>query len=198
MSKVVVVYHSGYGHTRVLAEAVTQGVDSQPDSTALLLPVDQVPQHWQQLHSADAIIFGSPTYMGSVSAQFKHFMEATSAFYLAKPWRNKLAAGFTNSGNPCGDKFNTLVQMVTFATQHSMIWVGLDLLPGNNTRMASPQDLNRLGSSLGAMAQSNLDEGSDTAPPEADRLTARHLGERVARLAAQMNMNQSNLSSRLG
>ncbi|PXF30216.1 NADPH-dependent FMN reductase [Pokkaliibacter plantistimulans] len=198
MSKVVVVYHSGYGHTRVLAEAVTQGVDSQPDSTALLLPVDQVPQHWQQLHSADAIIFGSPTYMGSVSAPFKHFMEATSAFYLARPWRNKLAAGFTNSGNPCGDKFNTLVQMVTFAAQHSMIWVGLDLLPGNNTRMASPQDLNRLGGSLGAMAQSNLDEGSDTAPPEADRLTARHLGERVARLAAQMSMNQSNLSSRLG
>ncbi|MDH2434071.1 flavodoxin family protein [Pokkaliibacter sp. MBI-7] len=198
MSKVVVVYHSGYGHTRVLAEAVARGVETRPDSTALLLSVEQVALHWQQMHGADAIIFGSPTYMGCVSAQFKHFMEATSAFYLAKPWRNKLAAGFTNSGNQCGDKFNTLVQMVTFAAQHSMIWVGLDLLPGNNTRVATAQDLNRLGGSLGAMAQSNLDEGSDTAPPEADRRTAMHLGERVATLAAQMSPIQTHLSSQSG
>ncbi|QXH63853.1 flavodoxin family protein [Pseudomonas azerbaijanorientalis] len=187
MSNVVVVYHSGYGHTRVMAEAVAAGVERHLGSTCQLIPVEEVDEHWARLHNADAIIFGAPTYMGSASAAFKAFMEATSAFYLTQPWRDKLAAGFTNSGCLCGDKLNTLLQMAVFAAQHSMIWVGLDLLPARSGTGAFNGQLNRLGSSLGAMAQSNVEQSPDDAPPPEDRCTAAHLGERVARLADRLN-----------
>ncbi|CAN7552877.1 flavodoxin family protein [Pseudomonas umsongensis] len=186
MSSVVVVYHSGYGHTRVMAEAVAQGVHRHVGSTCRLIAVEDVGEHWACLHHADAIIFGAPTYMGSASAAFKAFMEATAAFYLAQPWRDKLAAGFTNSGCLCGDKLNTLLQMAVFAAQHSMIWVGLDLLPARSATGEFDGQMNRLGSSLGAMAQSNVEQSPDLAPPAEDRCTAAHLGERVARLAERM------------
>jgi len=132
MSNVVVVYHSGYGHTRVMAQAVAQGVERHLGSTCQLIPVEEVEDHWDRLHRADAIIFGAPTYMGSASAPFKAFMEATAAFYLAQPWRDKLAAGFTNSGSLCGDKLNTLLQLAVFAAQHSMIWVPCPSQMSNN------------------------------------------------------------------
>jgi multimeric flavodoxin WrbA len=186
MINVVVVYHSGYGHTRVIAEAVARGVERHPDSRCRLITVEDVEDHWDLLHHADAIIFGAPTYMGSASAAFKGFMEATADFYLAQPWRDKLAAGFTNSGCLCGDKLNTLLQMAVFAAQHSMIWVGLDLLPARAGAGGFDGQLNRLGSSLGAMAQSNLEQSPEQAPPAEDRCTAAYLGERVARLAARM------------
>lgn len=187
MSNVVVVYHSGYGHTRVMAEAVARGVEQHPGSTCRLISVEDVDAQWAHLHAADAIIFGAPTYMGSASASFKGFMEATAGFYLAQPWRDKLAAGFTNSGSLCGDKLNTLLQMAVFAAQHSMIWVGLDLLPARSSSGVFDGQLNRLGSSLGAMAQSNVEQAPGDAPPPEDRCTAAHLGERVARLAERMN-----------
>ncbi|MCU0072757.1 flavodoxin family protein [Pseudomonas koreensis] len=186
MSKVVVVYHSGYGHTRVMADAVAQGVERHSDSTCRLIAVEEVEAYWEVLHRADAIIFGAPTYMGSASAAFKQFMEATAPFYLARPWRNKLAAGFTNSGNLCGDKLNTLLQMAVFAAQHSMIWVGLDLLPPRAFDGTFDGQLNRLGSSLGAMSQSGVEQPPGQSPPIEDRLTAAHLGERVARLAERL------------
>ncbi|ROM90302.1 flavodoxin family protein [Pseudomonas brassicacearum] len=186
MSDVVVVYHSGYGHTQVIAEAVAQGVERHLSSTCQLIPVEEVDGHWDCLHRADAIIFGAPTYMGSASASFKGFMEATASFYLAQPWRDKLAAGFTNSGCLCGDKLNTLLQMAVFAAQHSMIWVGLDLPPARSSAGVFDGQLNRLGSFLGAMAQSNVEQSPEYAPPPEDRCTAAHLGERVARLAERM------------
>lgn len=187
MSDVVVVYHSGYGHTRVMAEAVALGVERHAGSTCRLISVEDVDAQWDHLHQADAIIFGAPTYMGSASASFKGFMEATATFYLARPWRDKLAAGFTNSGCLCGDKLNTLLQMAVFAAQHSMIWVGLDVLPARSSAGLFDGQLNRLGSSLGAMAQSNIEQSPDDAPPREDRCTAAHLGERVARLADRMH-----------
>mgnify|MGYP006174571093 CR=1 FL=1 len=186
MSSVVVVYHSGYGHTRVIAEAVAQGVERHPGSSCLLISVEDVDQHWDRLHNADAIIFGAPTYMGSASAHFKAFMESTAMFYLAQPWRDKLAAGFTNSGCLCGDKLNTLLQMAVFAAQHSMIWVGLDLLPARSAAGCFDGQLNRLGSSLGAMAQSSVEQPPEHAPPLEDRRTAAHLGERVAQVAQRL------------
>ncbi|WJK11932.1 flavodoxin family protein [Pseudomonas fluorescens] len=186
MSKVVVVYHSGYGHTRVIAQAVAQGVERHVGSSCLLLAVEDVEAHWDDLHRADAIIFGAPTYMGSASAAFKQFMEATASFYLARPWRDKLAAGFTNSGSLCGDKLNTLLQMAVFAAQHSMIWVGLDLLPARACEGVFDGQLNRLGSSLGAMSQSCVEQPPEQVPPLEDQQTAAHLGERVARLAQRM------------
>ncbi len=180
MSLIVIVYHSTYGHTEVQAKAVLQGVQRVDGVTGLLLHVTEVEKHWDDLNGADGIIFGCPTYMGSASADFKRFMEASSKLWAEQIWKDKLAAGFTNSGSQSGDKLNTLVQLAIFAAQHGMLWVSLGMLPGNNTSSGSLADMNRLGSYLGAMAQSNIDMGSDAVPPRSDRETAALLGQRVA------------------
>ncbi len=183
MIQIAVVYHSGYGHTAKQAEAVRAGAASVPGARATLVPVEKIEQHWAGLEDADAIVFGSPTYMGGVSAPFKAFMDASAGMWAGQKWKDKLAAGFTNSASQSGDKLNTLVQLAVFAAQHGMHWVNLGLLPGNNSSKGSVEDLNRLGGFLGAMAQSNNDAGAEVAPPAADLRTAAELGRRVAETA---------------
>lgn len=186
-ARVAVVYHSGFGHTKVLAEAVAQGARTVAGTRVSLIPVEELPTRGAELDAADAIVFGAPTYMGSVSAPFKAFMDGTSKVWAAQGWKDKVAAGFTNSASQSGDKLNTLVQLAIFAMQHGMVWIGLDLLPGNNSSTGSVADLNRLGSFVGAMAQSDADAPPSEAPIESDRETAAHLGRRIARLAARLS-----------
>jgi NAD(P)H dehydrogenase (quinone) len=185
MTTVAIVYHSGFGHTRVQAEAVRDGAASVPGTTVHLVAVEEHEQRWREIDEADAIVFGAPTYMAGASAPFKGFLDATSGRWAEQRWKDKLAAGFTNSAGVNGDKLATLQQLALFAMQHGMIWVGLGLLPGNHTSAGSPDDLNRLAGFLGAMAQSNADQGPELVPPLADRRTAEHLGRRVAEAAAR-------------
>jgi NAD(P)H dehydrogenase (quinone) len=182
MSTVAIAYHSGYGHTAVVAEAVARGVNSVAGASAVLVPVEEADARLSELHAADAIIFGAPTYMGSASAQFKTFMDGTSKFFATGAWKNKLAAGFTVSASQNGDKLNTLLQLTIFAMQHGMVWAGLGLLPGNNSSKGSPEDLNQMGSFIGAMAQANADQGAEGIKAS-DLRTAEALGKRVAELA---------------
>jgi len=186
-TKICIVYHSGFGHTAKQAAAVADGARGVSGTEVSEVPVEDFSEEtspaWEKLDAADAIVFGCPTYMGSPSAGLKQFMEATSSRWMTQTWADKLAAGFTNSGSQNGDKQNTLVGIATFAAQHGMVWINLNLLPGNNSSSGSVDDLNRLGASLGAMAQSNVDEPADVVPPKADLDTARRLGERVARCA---------------
>jgi len=182
---IAIVYHSGYGHTKKLAESVLEGVQESKKATGILISVDDVDSHWEDLDHATAIIFGAPTYMGSVSAGFWTFAERTSKRWMDMKWKDKLAAAFINSGSQNGDKQQSLNAMFNLSQQHGMIWVGLGLMPGNASSTGSVEDLNRLGSFGGAFAQSNSDEGPDTAPPKSDRLTAKHLGQRVAEISAR-------------
>ncbi len=192
MVNIAVVYHSQYGHTKVVAEAVARGAASVAGTSVELVPVEDLPAadkdrnlggKWPVLSAADAIIFGCPTYMGSISAGLKRVFEISSGLWMQQAWKDKLAAGFTNSGSWHGDKLNTLQDVMHFAMQHGMIWVGLDTPPGANSSKGSPTDLNRIGSSTGVMTQSNVDQGPDVAPPESDRKTAERLGQRVAEAA---------------
>lgn len=184
MSKIAVVYHSGYGHTAEVAKAVARGAADIAGIDAKLVSVTDIDRHWQDLDAADAIIFGAPTYMGGVSAPFKAFMDASSQIWFKQGWKDKIAAGFTHSGSQGGDKFNTVTQLFTFAMQHGMVWTGLGLMPGNNSSKGSVNDLNRLGSATGSMTQSNVDQGAE-AIPASDLKTAEHLGRRVALLTLQ-------------
>jgi multimeric flavodoxin WrbA len=160
---------------------VAEGVGRVSGAEARLIAVaDGVP--WEFLEACDAIIFGSPTYNGSLSARLKQFMEdSTKPAYVSKAWRNKIAAGFANSGALHGDKLNTLMAMALFAAQHAMIWVGVDQFAGQ-----SNEDDNRLGGWLGAMAQSNHLEPPELTPSGSDLRTAAHLGQRVAEIAKQL------------
>jgi multimeric flavodoxin WrbA len=186
LARVAVVYHSGYGHTKVLAEAVARGAEGVVGTAVSLIPVAEAEARAAEIDAADAVVFGAPTYMGSVSAPFKAFMDWSSKAWFSRTWKDKLAAGFTNSGSQNGDKLNALMQLAVFAMQHGMVWVGLDLLPGNNSSKGSVNDLNRLGSFLGAMAQSDVDAPPEQAPIESDRQTAEYLGRRVAEFAQRV------------
>lgn len=179
---IAVVYDSGYGHTARLAQYVAKGAASVSGTTVTQIAVGDGPAPWAELETCDAIIFGSPTYNGMLSARMKQFFEdSTKAAWNDYKWRNKVAAGFTNSGAHSGDKLNVLMSFALFAAQHGMIWVGLDLKPGNSASTGGSHELNRLGSWLGAMAQSNVDQGAEEII-ESDLLTAEHLGRRVAML----------------
>lgn len=181
---IAVAYHSGQGHTARQAAAVAAGASAVPGAVADLVSLDELTEEtWDRLAAADAIIFGAPTYMGSPSAVFKAFAEASVRVWAADlGWRDKFAAGFTNSKAMAGDKLNSLVDFAVLAAQHGMIWVGLDLYPGWAESTASIEDLNRLGSWLGATAQSDADLSAEKAPPETDLRTAAYLGERVAKI----------------
>ncbi|MGW7536132.1 aldo/keto reductase [Amycolatopsis sp. NPDC054798] len=177
---VAIAYYSGYGHTLELAKAVSDGVESVPGTRAELVDVaDLTDAKWDTLDASDAIIFGTPTYMGSASGAFHAFAEATSKRWMSQRWLDKLASGFTNSGSMSGDKLHTLQYLALLAAQHGMHWVSLGLMPGWNTTTGSEHDDNRLGFYLGAGAQTWNDQGPD-AVHAADLTTARHLGARVA------------------
>ena len=181
MSHIVVVYHSGYGHTKRMAESVAAGAG------ATLVAIDAEgnlsDSEWETLNKADAIIFGSPTYMGSVTWQFKKFADASSKAWFTQAWKDKIFAGFTNSATMNGDKHSTLHYFITLAMQHSGIWVGTGLMP-SNSKAAQRNDVNYVGSSSGAMAQSPSDSSPEEMLP-GDLETAKLFGQRVAATAAR-------------
>ncbi|WP_303763006.1 flavodoxin family protein [Sphingobium yanoikuyae] len=188
MSKIAIVYHSGFGHTDVLARDVAQGV-TDSGGVADLLRIDGLQadfgEFFDRIADADAIIFGSPTYMGTVSAPMKAFMDASAQVYFTKAWKDKLGAAFTVSGSPSGDKLNTLTSLAIFAAQHGMLWIGTGQNPGNNDDESAATEVeNRLGSFIGAMAQA-ANDSPDVTPKAGDRATARSLGRRVAQAAAR-------------
>ena len=190
MATISIVYHSGFGHTKVLAEKIMEGADSINGNEVHLLEIkgeDVSNGQWrnetiiEKLNASDAIIFGCPTYMGSTSAVFKAFLEWAFYPWLDQRWKDKVAAGFTNSASQSGDKMNTLIDLQVFASQMGMVWIPLGDLPTNNFSEGSIKTVNRLGSFMGLMAQSNADQSFDAAPAEGDRLTAFRFGAHVAK-----------------
>ena len=181
MSKVV-VYHSGYGHTQRVAQQVADGAGAD------LLAIDaegNLPEGgWDKLNAADAIIFGTPTYMGGPSWQFKKFADASSKAWFVRAWQDKVFGGFTNSASPVGDKGATMIQLQTLASQHGGIWVSLGLMP-SNTLNASRNDVNNLGGSVGLLVQAPSDAGAE-AIPDGDIDTAKRYGARVTEVAMRL------------
>jgi multimeric flavodoxin WrbA len=190
MAHIAVVFQSTHGHTATLAREVARGVELGGATPGLyeIRGADVVEGRWNEpsalaaLAAADGIIFGCPTYMGSVSAVMKAFLEKAFEPWLAQGWKDKFAGGFTNSASQSGDKLATLQQLQVFAAQMGMIWVGVGDPPNNNWSGGTRDDLNRLGSWVGVMSQSNGDGPPETNPSAGDRLTARRYGKRVALL----------------
>lgn len=188
--RAVVVYHSGYGHTSRMATAIAEGAGAE------LVAIDSegnlAAHAWEMLAAADAILFGSPTYMGGPSWQFKKFADASSKPWFEGTWKNKVFGGFTNSASMNGDKLNTLEYFVLLAGQHSGIWVSMDIKPAN-MKASLRDDLNRMGSYLAPMAQTPADASPDEMS-QGDLETARRYGTRVAMIAGQLvsGRSQSN------
>ncbi|MDM0012042.1 flavodoxin family protein [Variovorax sp. J22P168] len=179
MADIVVVFHSGYGHTQRVAQAVADGAEAH------LLAIDAdgnlPPQGWELLAAADVIVMGAPTYMGGPSWQFKKFADASSKVWYAQGWKDKLFAGFTNSAAMNGDKDATLTYLWHLAMQHGGLWVSLGIMPSNH-KAATRDSINYVGGYNGLLTTSP----SDASPAEmarGDLETARAFGERVSAVA---------------
>jgi multimeric flavodoxin WrbA len=181
MSKIAIVYHSGYGHTKKVAEAVAEG------SGGTLIAIDAEgnlsADDWASLAAADAIIFGSPTYMGAASWQFKKFADASSKVWASRGWADKLAAGFTNSASLNGDKASTLNYFITLSQQHAMLWAGSGMMPAN-TKASTRDDINNLGAYSGLMTTTPSDASTDEMVA-GDIATAKAFGARIKTVAAR-------------
>lgn len=192
MTKVAIIYHSGFGHTELQAQAVYRGAKGIEGVTAELLRAQEAGEDLDRLDDADAIIFGSPTYMGSMSAGMKQFIEAASKKWYTLAWKDKVAGAFTNSSSFSGDKLNTLVGLMINAMQHGMLFVSLGVHPAasdpdsmNRIEGPGPEVVNRIGSYIGPMAASFRVNPGD-APSSGDMATAEAYGARVASITQQL------------
>lgn len=197
MSKIAIVYHSTYGHTKLQAEAVLRGARSVPSVTAQLYTAEEAAARLDELDAAEAIIFGCPTYMGSMSAGMKSFLEVAAKKWFTLAWKDKVAGAFTNSSSFSGDKLNTLVGLLINAMQHGMIFVGLGMLPSVNkpeemSRIGGPgpEAHNRVGSFIGPMAAS-FQVDPPEAPCKGDLETADAYGRRIAEITLQLVRGRS-------
>ena len=181
MTSVVIAYHSGYGHTKKIADAVHAGAASIAGVTSTLLDVSTIDDAgWAGLAAADAIVFGAPTYMGGVSAPFKTFADASAKAWFSGQWKDKVAGGFTCSMSMSGDKYSSLMYMTTLAMQHGMVWVGTGTMPAQQP--GDPQSINRLGGWIGVMAQAD-NVPPEQSPPQGDVDSAHGYGQRIAEKA---------------
>lgn len=187
MPTVAIVYFSAQGHTHQIAEAVAEGAKGVGGTTVELIRLvgeDITNGRWKnpavfaKLAASDAIIFGTPTYMGGYSAQMKAFIDTASEIWMKQGWKDKVAAAFTHSQAVNGDKQNTLTALWVNAMQHGMLWVGLGELPGGSAIVK----VNRLGAYGGAMAQTDFGQEQVN---DSDRKTAAILGKRVAEATAR-------------
>ena len=189
MTNVAIVYYSGYGHTAKLAEAIHAGAASAADTNATLYRIDangDLPEEaWTALAKADAVFYGSPTYMGGPAWQFKKFADASSKPWFVQAWKNKVAAGFTNSASTNGDKFSTIEYFWTLSQQHGQVWVGTGL-PASNKKEHTHGDINWTAGYGGTMSISPSDASPDEAPRSGDLETAKAHGKRVAEIAAKL------------
>lgn len=191
MSRLIVVYHSTYGHTKLQAEAVHQGASGVDGIKAEIMTASEAIENIDILDNADAIIFGTATYMGNIASEMKKFMEASVKKWFSGAWKDKIAGGFSNSSSFSGDKLNTLQGIVVFAMQHGMIWVGTGMFPSQNNMDAlnsiegpGPETHNRVGSFIGPMSAS-FQVDPPGAPPKGDIETAELYGKRVAEITLQ-------------
>lgn len=183
MPKITIVYHSGYGHTKVVAQAVAKGADA---TLIAISPEGEItPEDWDTLDASDAIVFGTPTYMGNVSWQFKRFADATSKAWFTRKWSDKVFGGFTNSASPNGDKQVALITLQTLASQHGGIWVSLGLAP-SNTKASTIADVNNLGGSVGLLTRAPSDASVDEVH-SGDLETAVLYGQRIAAITARLS-----------
>jgi NAD(P)H dehydrogenase (quinone) len=189
MTQVAIIYHSGYGHTAVVAESVAEGVRAA-GGEPVLLRIESAGQDFTAMlaaaGAADAIVFGAPTYMGDISAPLKAFFEASSKVWFTSGWKDKVAGGFTNSLSFAGDKAHSLNSIMTLAMQHLMVWVGAGQPGGAHSNTdAGADNVNRMGYYIGVATQSD-NAGPDVTPPAGDREFARLYGARIATFAAKL------------
>lgn len=191
MTTIAIVYHTGFGHTGIVAEALAQGV-ADGGATPVLVKLDSAGQDFtaalQAVSDADGVVFGAPTYMGDVSAVLKAYFEASGKIWYSGGWKDKIAGGFTNSFNASGDKLHALQSIFVLAMQHHMIWVGAGQPAASAAKVTpdyGPDQINRFSYSIGVATQSD-NAGPDVTPGAGDKEFARRYGVRLAEVTRKL------------
>lgn len=190
MNKLAVIYHSAHGHTEHIAQHIVEGARSVEGAEVTLLRAEDLAHAPDTLTAYDGFILGSPTYLGGVSGAFKSFMDATGRLWRNQALKGKLAAGFTVSSLPAGDKQSTLMSMFVFGMQHGMLWVGNPFLPEQHQGVPYDDAVNRLGSWSGLMAQAGHGAPADAFAP-GDTKTARLFGQHFAKTVTRFAVGES-------
>jgi NAD(P)H dehydrogenase (quinone) len=187
VNTLAIIHHSIQGHTGYIARQVLAGAREVEGIDAHLIKAEDIARTPDDLVGYDGFILGSPTYFGGVSAPFKSFMDATGRLWRTQQLKGKLAAGFTVSSLPSGDKQSTLLSMFVFCMQHGMLWVGNPILPEQHSGVPYDEAANRLGSWSGLMAQAARPESADAFVPgdvKTARMFGRHFAESLKRVTA--------------
>ncbi|MFD3300590.1 flavodoxin family protein [Aquipseudomonas alcaligenes] len=194
MHRIAILYHSAHGHTEHIARCIGEGTQQVAGLQTDLLQAQDLLAHPEDLLAYDGLILGSPTYLGGVSAPLKTLMDATGGLWRQQRLRGKLAAGFTVSALPAGDKQSTLLSMFTFCMQHGMLWVGNPILPEQHQGVPYDEAANRLGSWSGLMAQADkASPGHAFAPGDIKtaHLFGQHFAHTLLRLHADTSLERA-------
>ena len=155
MTKLLVVYHSRSGNTAKMAEAVAEGARNG-GADVVMKKVDEATV--EDLAAADGVVFGAPTYFGTLSAEMKSFID--KSVRVRGKLESKVGAAFTSSGSLSGGNETTLISIIEAMLIHGTIIVG---------------DPIETGGHYGAVAVGAPDAGA--------LIACRKLGERVAKFA---------------
>jgi len=202
--KVLVVYHTIYGHTLQLARAVTEGVKSVAGVEAVFRRAPEFPhtekeleagegyatQIWKDqksipactlddLREADGILLGSPTRYGNMTAQMKALIDSTASLWLAGAMEGKPAGVFTATASTHGGQETTCVTMMIPLLHLGMLIVGV---PYSAEGMIHTEA--RGGSPYGASTIAG--PKGELAPTPEDLAICRVQGKRVAEIARKL------------
>jgi multimeric flavodoxin WrbA len=182
MTQISIIYESDSVHISEGAKSVARGAESIGLTRVLLIPLEGAELCWQDIDESQAIVFGCSTRMGSASASFKDFMEATAERLSGHKWRDKIAAGFTVDDKQNYGCKTTVVQLCSFSTEHSMIWAGSSIFIINERGNKRDENAN----------QSSRPPDEITAPADGisfygEFVGTDALGKRVAQIAQRWN-----------
>jgi NAD(P)H dehydrogenase (quinone) len=151
MTKILILYHSFYGHIEAMAGAVARGARSVPGSAVDLKRVPEtVPSEVfrgaggkvdqaaavakpEELANYDAIVFGAPTRFGNVSAQMRTFIDQTGALWMKGALVGKVGSVFTSSATQHGGQESTILTFLPTLLHHGMVVVGLPYAEARQT-----------------------------------------------------------------
>ena len=200
--KVLIVYYSMYGHIHSLAQAVAEGVREIPDAEVILRRVPEKlsahvlekmgavePQKTManvpvctvdELATADAIIFGTPTRFGNMCGQMRQFLDATGQLWAQGALVGKVGSVFTSSATQHGGQESTILSFHITLLHQGMVIVGLPYSFQGQMR----NDEITGGSPYGTSTIAGT--GGERVPTENELGAARFQGKHVASIAAKL------------
>lgn len=200
--KVLVLYYSMYGHVHAMAEAIAEGVNNVKDSEVMVrrvpetLPEDVLEKMGalsaqkmfahvpvgtvNDLASADAIIFGTPTRFGNMAGQMRQFLDATGGLWAQGALVGKVGSVFTSSATQHGGQESTILSFHITLLHHGMIIVGLPYAFQGQMKIdeitgGSPYGASTIAGSKG-----------ERMPTDNELAAARFQGKHVATIAAKL------------